>query len=238
MSYNIFIISDTHFGHENCYSFYNYDGTKMRPWDSAEEADEIMIERWNSVVRPNDKVYHLGDVVFNRNKGDLILPRLNGRKCLIKGNHDKFKPSWYMKYFYDVRGCHNLENFILTHIPVHHGSKGRFKGNLHGHIHANHLQDGDTWYWNCCVEVNDYTPISFDMIKNEYQNRTSSCSNFNRIKNMSLEEMHHMLYYMARGLDSCCQCPIKSKCARHNSKFYGVGPTCEETWKQWLNSEV
>lgn len=167
MSYNIFIISDTHFGHYNAYTFYNYDGTKMRPWDNDLEADEIMIQRWNEVVKPNDRIYHLGDVVFNRNKGDLILPRLNGRKVLIKGNHDKFKPNWYLKYFDDIRACHNRDNYLLTHIPVHPSSKARFIRNLHGHVHANHLTPEDKWYRNCCVEVNDYRPVPFEIIIEE-----------------------------------------------------------------------
>lgn len=168
MNYNIFIISDTHFAHTNCYSFYNFDGTKMRPWSSDEEADEIMIQNWNSLVGPRDRVYHLGDVGFNRNKLDQILPRLNGRKVLIKGNHDLFKPSFYLKYFDDIRACHNRDNYLLTHIPVHPASKARFKRNLHGHIHANPLGDNnDVWYKNCCVEVNNYTPIPFDLIVEE-----------------------------------------------------------------------
>lgn len=164
---NIFLISDTHFAHENCYSFINYDGTKMRPWDNCDEADEIMIENWNKIVSPQDKVYHLGDIGFNKTKLHLILPRLNGKKYLIKGNHDKFKPNFYLQHFKDIRGCHNLDNFLLTHIPVHPESKSRFKANLHGHVHANSLSD--TWYYNCCVEVNNYTPIPFDLIKQRYQ---------------------------------------------------------------------
>ena len=173
---NIFLISDTHFGHFNCYSFFNYDGTKMRPWDNDEEADEAMIERWNEIVRPEDKIYHLGDVAMNKNRADLILPRLNGKKCLIKGNHDNFKANWYLKYFYDIRGCYNLENYILTHIPIHPDSKARFKRNLHGHIHSNrihkrvllndqYVNEIDPWYYNCCVEVNDYRPIPFENVK-------------------------------------------------------------------------
>ena len=167
MSYNIFVISDTHFGHNNCYKFYNYDGTKMRPWDNAEEADEVMIQNWNSLVKPNDRVYHLGDVVFNKQKGELILPRLNGRKVLIKGNHDKFTASWYLKYFDDIRACYNRDNYLMTHIPVHNSCKGRFVRNLHGHIHANTVLPEDNWYKNCCVEVNNYAPISFEEIKLE-----------------------------------------------------------------------
>ena len=41
MSYNIFIIFDTHFSHENMYQFFNYDGTKMRQWNRAEDADKV-----------------------------------------------------------------------------------------------------------------------------------------------------------------------------------------------------
>ena len=163
MSYNIFIIFDTHFSHENMYQFFNYDGTKMRQWNRAEDADNFMIEKWNSIVKPNDKVYHLGDVGINRNKLDIIMQKLNGTKVLIKGNHDKFKPKFYLQHFKDIRGCHNLDNFLLTHIPVHPECKSKFKLNIHGHVHANSLTD--PWYYNTCVEVNNYVPIPFEDIK-------------------------------------------------------------------------
>jgi calcineurin-like phosphoesterase family protein len=149
------------------YTFYNYDGTKTRPWDNAKEADEYMIEQYNNMVRPNDKVYFLGDVGFRKNDVDKVLSKLNGTKVLIKGNHDKFKLNWYMLFFKDVRGCHNLDNYLLTHIPVHPSSKARFKRNLHGHIHANKIIPEDPWYRNCCVEVNEYKPIPFDLIIEE-----------------------------------------------------------------------
>lgn len=165
MSYNIFFISDTHFSHQNCYSFLNDDGTKMRPWDNCEEADEIMIQNWNAVVKPEDKVYHLGDVGFKNTPCRNILSRLNGRKCLIKGNHDLFKPSFYNEYFYDIRGCYNFDNYLLTHIPVHPSSKARFIRNIHGHVHSNQLKD--KWYKCVCVECINYTPIAFEDIKNE-----------------------------------------------------------------------
>ena len=59
------------------------------------EMDEEMIKRWNETVRPNDKVYHLGDVVINR-KALTTLSRLNGDKVLIRGNHDIFKLEEYI----------------------------------------------------------------------------------------------------------------------------------------------
>ena len=76
---NIFLVSDTHFGHKGVTQFLKEDGTKLRPWDSVEEMDEAMVKLWNETVKPTDKVYHLGDVVINR-RALGILSRLNGDK--------------------------------------------------------------------------------------------------------------------------------------------------------------
>ena len=61
----------------------------MRPWDNAEEMDEALVERFNKVVGPKDKVYFLGDVAM-RKPGLQVVNRLNGDLVLIKGNHDIF----------------------------------------------------------------------------------------------------------------------------------------------------
>lgn len=175
MNYNIFFTADMHFGHENMISFVDYNGQKVRPFNTCEECDELMIENWNSMVKPQDKIYVLGDVCFNKNLGDKIMPRLNGKKCLIRGNHDNFKLSWYALWFYDVRGCHNLENYLLTHIPVHLDSKARFKMNVHGHLHRNivyknenEIKVPDVWYRNVCMDYNNYKPIPFEQIQHEF----------------------------------------------------------------------
>lgn len=174
-NYNIFFTSDFHFSHKNLYGFVNSDGERERPFDNVEECEELIIKNWNMVVRPQDKVYILGDVCFNRTEGDRILPRLVGKKCLIKGNHDNFQLDWYRKYFYDVRGCGHLENFFYSHVPVHPDSKSRFKMNLHGHLHrhfVHKVQDGkrvlDLWYRNVCVDANDYKLVPFEVIQSEY----------------------------------------------------------------------
>lgn len=178
MSYNIFFTSDTHFSHDNMVKFIDYDGSRVRPFDTAEECDELMIQNWNKVVKPNDKVYFLGDLAFNRNKADKILSRLLGRKCMIRGNHDNFKLNWYALWFYDVRGCYNLESYLLTHIPVHADSKARFKMNVHGHLHKGlvyqHNKHGeitkipDVWYRNVCMDANNYELIPYEQIQHEF----------------------------------------------------------------------
>ena len=163
-----FIVSDTHFGHHNICKFTRADGTPLRPWNEVAEMDEAMVTLWNETVQPNDKVYHLGDVVINR-KALHLLYRLNGRKVLIKGNHDIFKLKDYAPFFDDLRAYHVLDNMLLSHIPVHPGSKGRFKANIHGHTHANVVLDErgnpDSWYIPVSVEHTEYRPIDLETIK-------------------------------------------------------------------------
>ena len=177
-----FLISDTHFGHAGVCRFLRNDGvTKLRPWDDPEEMDEYMVKAWNERVRPNDKVYHLGDVVINR-KHLTTLGRLNGDKVLIRGNHDIFKLEDFTPYFRDIRGYHVMSGMILSHIPVHEESIGRFGVNVHGHLHANRvmrraestmefMERGvrswiDTRYHCVCVEQTDFAPILLeDLIK-------------------------------------------------------------------------
>lgn len=162
---SVFLVSDTHFGHAGVCRFTDDNGVKIRPWTDPNEMDEAMVKLWNETVRPNDKVYHLGDVVINR-KALSILGRLNGDKVLIKGNHDIFKLEDYTKHFRDIRGYHVMDNIILSHIPVHPDSKGRFRGNIHGHLHVNNV--GDPWYQCVCVEQTEFKPISFEVVRNRF----------------------------------------------------------------------
>lgn len=186
---NIFLISDTHWGHEAAVKhFKREDGSPLRDFESAEACDEFMVEQWNKVVRSQDKVYHLGDVVMPKNhkKLDEIMPRLNGTKVLIKGNHDELKPGRYLEHFKDIRGSHLLDNLVLTHIPVHSASLLRWRGNIHGHLHAysvlkaNHIQNGtimyheqavDPKYFCVSVEQINYTPIPFETVNTIFKER-------------------------------------------------------------------
>lgn len=178
---NIFLISDNHFSHNNFLNFLDEAGNKIRAFSNVEEMDEHMIERWNSVVTKNCKVYHLGDVCFSLKTLERVMPQLNGTKVLIKGNHDNLKMSQYMQFFKDVRASHQLDEFVLTHIPIHPESIGRWaKGNIHGHTHERcvrkplysssvaQVSEKDPRYINVCVEQINYTPISLEEIKSKY----------------------------------------------------------------------
>ena len=85
---NIFLTSDLHFGHRNIIRI-----GKGRPFDSIQEHDEALIENWNSVVKPGDLVYVLGDFSIETTIDEIRKPlsRLQGSKHLILGNHDRKK---------------------------------------------------------------------------------------------------------------------------------------------------
>lgn len=164
MTHNIFLISDTHFGHSKMYEqpFLRGDGIPLRPWMTSEQADEEMIRRWNSVVRPSDKIYHLGDVAIPRS-GLKVLERLNGDKVLIAGNHDAKYHADLIKHFRAVRAYWKLENFALSHVPIHPDCIGSFSGNIHGHLHYRDVllpdKTIDSRYLNVSVERTGYMPI-------------------------------------------------------------------------------
>ena len=166
MAKHTFLISDTHWGHGNILKFINSrTGIRIRPhWETTEEMDEDMIQRWNAVVKPTDRVYHLGDVAIAR-RHIATMARLNGDKVLIKGNHDIHKLPEYTAHFRDIRAYHVLDKCILSHVPVHTSQIARFKGNIHGHLHENRVMTLDNQidpsYFSVCVEHIDYTPIEF-----------------------------------------------------------------------------
>ena len=172
---NIFFASDHHFHHANILTFKRADGTPLREFESVSHMNEHMVNCHNSVVRPGDKVYFLGDVCMDRKaRGLEILARMNGEKVLIKGNHDQCKPDAYLKYFKDIRGSHQFEGLIMTHIPIHSESLARWGLNVHGHLHHQVVrmplsQIPDKRYFSVCMERINYTPISLEEVKKQCQ---------------------------------------------------------------------
>ena len=163
---NTFLVADPHFGHAGVCRFTDYSGNKIRPWTCPDEMDEALVANWNSVVKPSDRVYVLGDVVINRR----CLPtigRCNGRKVLVKGNHDIFKAHEYLQYFDDIRSSHIVSNMVLSHIPIHEDSLSRWPVNIHGHLHTNVVMKNgqpDPRYFCVSVEQINFTPISLNQV--------------------------------------------------------------------------
>jgi calcineurin-like phosphoesterase family protein len=189
---DIWVISDTHFNHANILTFKDSATGKLVRGDrfsSVKEMDEFMIERWNSVVKPGDKVYHLGDVMFgDREYFQKLWPKLHGQKRLIVGNHDDIKYLSSGGFFAKVHMWRMFPEFglVFSHVPLHKSSLKRhwirkedhtFLGywwnrykvrnktmlNVHGHIHQNPSPCGP--YRNMSVEAIDYTPVNIEDLR-------------------------------------------------------------------------
>lgn len=157
----VFAIGDTHFRHGNIIKFEPIH----RPFKSIEEHDEELIKRWNATVRPQDTVWHLGDFGFGRDSIG-IARRLNGIKHLVLGNHDQYGLSLYIEAFNKVVPYAKIQNCILSHIPVHPCQMGRYRGNIHGHMHSGKVDDER--YVNVSCEHINLTPILLDTVINKF----------------------------------------------------------------------
>ncbi|WP_162319789.1 metallophosphoesterase [Nesterenkonia haasae] len=83
-----YFTSDHHFGHANIIRYCD------RPFDGVDDMDEGLIARWNETVGVEDVVWVLGDYsLHDHDKGLSYLPRLNGTKYLVIGNHDRCSPT-------------------------------------------------------------------------------------------------------------------------------------------------
>lgn len=166
MSGRTWLYADPHFFHGGVTRFTRYDGSPLRPWDDPDLMSEEMIFWYNEMVDDKDRVYILGDVAMNRKALDRSLPRLKGRKVLVKGNHDIDKLSYYSRYFDDVRSVVVKSGFVLSHIPLHPACLERWGFNIHGHLHANVITDSngadDKRYACVSVEHTNYRPILLD----------------------------------------------------------------------------
>lgn len=160
-----YFTSDTHFGHTNVIKYCN------RPFDNAHHMNEGLIFKWNSVVKKDDVVYHLGDFGFQK-PADLkdILYKLNGKVLLIPGNHDS-NSFINMLLCQDMNKVEVLPKYhefnnngrkvVLCHYPIEswnnmsHGSI-----HLHGHSHgAGRKQAGR---FDVGVDACDYEPKPLD----------------------------------------------------------------------------
>jgi calcineurin-like phosphoesterase family protein len=127
MSRDIWIVSDTHLGHENILKFTDSaTGNLMRGhlFDNVDQMDEYMLEKWNSVVKPGDIVYHLGDVFMgDKDRFKRQWPKFNGSKRLIVGNHDDIKFLSSGGFFSKVQMWRMFPEFGLMLSHVFHCTK-------------------------------------------------------------------------------------------------------------------
>lgn len=172
----IWVTSDLHFNHINILKY----EPESRPFASVEEMNEVLIARWNSVVKPADTVYVLGDLAMGKLEDSReCIKRLNGKIILIRGNHDtKSRLAMYQELGIEVHDIYYLPYkgrwFIMCHFPI--ASEEFIKMviqdnsevvNLYGHVHHNAEKGYANGTYHVGVDTNDLTPVSLQQIWEE-----------------------------------------------------------------------
>ena len=161
----VFIISDTHFDHTNIIQYCK------RPFSSIEEMNNALVNNWNAIVKNEDLILILGDVVHGRNarSASYWLKQLNGEKILIRGNHDK---GFITECSAVINHGAILDFENKEYLLVHHPGLIIPKENqwvIHGHVHNKHpdtfpLVNKENKTINVSVEMIEYTPIELSKV--------------------------------------------------------------------------
>lgn len=186
-----YYISDMHLGDQRVFDKCH------RPFSGLDEMEDVIIKNWNAKVHPEDIVYVLGDIAEDHyDKSISVIGKLNGRKCLIIGNHDLLMESKYresglfesvdfMKLIID-----NGRKVCLCHYPVMDWMEFSRGGYLvYGHVH-NKTALNDIAYvqmkeffkdklgFNCGVDVTGFEPVTLDeMIRLKEKNKDAAFIN-------------------------------------------------------------
>ena len=164
----IWFTSDLHLGHRAAI------GMCGRPFETVEEMNETLINNFNQCVKKDDTVYILGDISHRTPVVEVnqLISRLNGKKILCKGNHDKNYDQELFEGMYDFLEV-NLDgtNVSLMHYPMMSWPKSRYGSlHLHGHIHSKgdyNIEQRDTGIlrYDVGIDANNYHPVSLEEIK-------------------------------------------------------------------------
>jgi calcineurin-like phosphoesterase family protein len=184
----LWFTADTHFGHASIIEYAN------RPWATAEEMDEALVERWNSCVQPNEDVWHLGDFAVGLKVDQIeeVLRRLNGRIHMVLGNHDErglgknasgfVNKGLLASVDYGIADLkHHRQHVVMSHYAMTVWNRSHFGAwMLHGHSHGSLNPeptllrmdvgvDGAPYGWLPLAEENPlsaerYRPVSFDEV--------------------------------------------------------------------------
>lgn len=169
---SIFFTSDLHLGHGNVIRYTN------RPFNNAAEMDEALVRYWNETVAPHDEVYVVGDFALCPvPRAAALARRMNGRKFLVRGNHDKNLFGELLEQFGWVRDMHTVrvpdadtprgaQEIVLCHYAMrvwnksHHGA-----WHLYGHSHGSLPDDPHARSLDVGVDCWHYRPVSYQQIK-------------------------------------------------------------------------
>lgn len=154
--------SDQHYDHKNIIEFCK------RPFTDVDHMNEMLIHNYNELVQPEDTVYHLGDLQFSADINK-FLPRLNGKKILIKGNHDYQHPAIFDSPHWESVHDALLVNINSTMIYLHHYAcrvwPRAHKGSLNLFGHSHNRLSGNSQSCDVGVDAWNYRPVQLKDIR-------------------------------------------------------------------------
>lgn len=174
MDVKIFYTSDLHLGHRTILDIEN------KKFKTLEERQQLIIDNWNSKVKKSDIVYILGDMFYGRHLNyRKVLTKLNGKKYLIKGNHDQWieKEPELEELFEEVSDykvvIDNGRKVVLFHFPIAEWNHKHYKSyHLYGHVHEKkspgieYMNSLERCY-NVCIQVHNYYPVTLNELIEE-----------------------------------------------------------------------
>jgi calcineurin-like phosphoesterase family protein len=182
-----FVTSDHHFGHARISELAG------RPFTSVDEMNSVLIERWNNLVGPDDVVLHLGDLALGPIEQSVSLTsRLNGRRLLVPGNHDRVSPATQsqraierFRAMYEdagwtilpeiLDGSRRGARLLASHYPYAGDTTGIERHSshrpvntgiplLHGHTHEHAFGPHGSHEFHVGVDAFNFAPIQFELI--------------------------------------------------------------------------
>lgn len=178
----IWLTSDLHFNHDKEFIW------KARGFNSVQEMNSTILCRHNQVVKPEDTVYILGDLMLGQNAEQALdlIKALNGQKIIIRGNHDTDRRVGMYKdcgwAVYDALTFkHNGYHFYLSHYPTLTGNleKESLKQctlNLFGHTHQQENFFYDLPYmYHVGVDSHACYPVSIDKVIDDMRYKVQEC---------------------------------------------------------------
>lgn len=179
---NIFVTSDLHFGHDREFIW------KARGFDSVQAMNKAYVDRWNAVVKAEDHVYVLGDLMLGDKLNIEYLKKLNGIIHIVLGNHDtNSRQAMYdelenvVEIAWAIKLDHNKYHFLMTHFPCLTGnleaeSLRQMTLNLYGHTHqTTNFYNDMPFMYHVGVDSHDGYPVLLDDIIEEMHAKVKEC---------------------------------------------------------------
>lgn len=182
----IYLISDSHFNHDRSFIY------EPRGFKNIYDHDIALVKNWNSIIKPEDEVYHLGDVMLGDNTNGLkCLHQLNGKIHIIRGNHDTdtrielYKNASNVVEIVDAKYIrYKKYHFFLTHYPCITGNleKDNLKGmtcNFYGHTHQkNNFYEDRPYMYHVGVDSHNCMPVRIEDAIADMEAKVQECLKF------------------------------------------------------------